>query len=81
MGKIIGIDLGTTNSAMSVMEAGTPAIIPNAEGRPPQEIIDELGGYDEAVRIIGDDAANDLVKMVKAQEQSSPGNYLNEGES
>lgn len=32
MGKIIGIDLGTTNSAMAVMEAGEPTIIPNAEG-------------------------------------------------
>ncbi|MFC1929286.1 molecular chaperone DnaK [Chloroflexota bacterium] len=32
MGKVIGIDLGTTNSAMAVMEAGEPVIIPNAEG-------------------------------------------------
>lgn len=32
MSKIIGIDLGTTNSAMSVMESGEPTIIPNAEG-------------------------------------------------
>ena len=32
MGKIIGIDLGTTNSAMAVLEGGEPTIIPNAEG-------------------------------------------------
>ncbi len=32
MSKIIGIDLGTTNSAMAVVEAGEPAIIENAEG-------------------------------------------------
>ncbi len=32
MGKVIGIDLGTTFSAMAVMEAGEPVIIPNAEG-------------------------------------------------
>jgi len=32
MGKILGIDLGTTNSCMAVMEAGEPAVIANAEG-------------------------------------------------
>ena len=32
MAKIIGIDLGTTNSAVAVMEGGSPAIIPNSEG-------------------------------------------------
>jgi molecular chaperone DnaK len=32
MGKIIGIDLGTTNSVVSVMEGGDPVVIPNAEG-------------------------------------------------
>ena len=32
MGKIIGIDLGTTNSCVSVMEGGQPKVIPNAEG-------------------------------------------------
>jgi molecular chaperone DnaK len=32
MGKIIGIDLGTTNSVVSVMEGGSPVVIPNQEG-------------------------------------------------
>src|SRR5277367_6054936 len=32
MGKIIGIDLGTTNSVVSVMEGGQPVVIPNQEG-------------------------------------------------
>ncbi|MBQ6143492.1 MAG: molecular chaperone DnaK [Clostridia bacterium] len=32
MAKIIGIDLGTTNSCVSVMEGGEPVVIPNAEG-------------------------------------------------
>ena len=32
MGKVIGIDLGTTNSCVAVMEGGEPQVIPNAEG-------------------------------------------------
>ena len=34
MGKIIGIDLGTTNSEVAVIEAGKPTIIKSAEGQP-----------------------------------------------
>ena len=33
MGKIIGIDLGTTNSCVSVMEGNEPVVIPNSEGK------------------------------------------------
>jgi len=32
MGKIIGIDLGTTNSCVALMEGGDPKVIPNVEG-------------------------------------------------
>ena len=32
MAKIIGIDLGTTNSVVAVMEGGEPTVIPSAEG-------------------------------------------------
>ena len=32
MSKIIGIDLGTTNSVVAVMEGGQPTVIPNQEG-------------------------------------------------
>ena len=32
MGRVLGIDLGTTNSCMAVMEGGEPVVIPNSEG-------------------------------------------------
>ena len=32
MGKVIGIDLGTTNSCVAVLEGGDPVVIPNSEG-------------------------------------------------
>ena len=35
MSKVIGIDLGTTNSCVSIIEAGDPTVIQNAEGQEP----------------------------------------------
>ncbi len=32
MSKVVGIDLGTTNSVVAVMEGGKPTVIPNSEG-------------------------------------------------
>ncbi|HXZ24850.1 MAG TPA: Hsp70 family protein, partial [Nitrospiria bacterium] len=32
MGKVIGIDLGTTNSCVAIVSGGDPVVIPNAEG-------------------------------------------------
>ena len=32
MGRVVGIDLGTTNSCLAVMESGGPVVIPNGEG-------------------------------------------------
>ena len=33
MGKVLGIDLGTTNSCMAVMDGGEPLVLENSEGR------------------------------------------------
>jgi molecular chaperone DnaK len=59
MGKIIGIDLGTTNSLVAVMEGGKPTIIPNLLGKrmtPSVVWILENGKY-----IVGEKAANSLI--------------------
>ena len=56
MGKIIGIDLGTTNSAVAVMEAGKPKIIHSAEGR---NIIPSV--VDVEKHIVGDVAKRQMI--------------------
>ncbi|MCW7999695.1 molecular chaperone DnaK [Clostridium sp. cpc1] len=54
MGKIIGIDLGTTNSCVSVMEGGEATVIPNAEGNRTTLYIVELTKDGE--RLVGETA-------------------------
>ena len=51
MSKIIGIDLGTTNSCVAVMEGNEPVVIPNAEGKrtTPSVIAFVEGGEADAV--------------------------------
>jgi len=56
MGKIIGIDLGTTNSAVAVMEGGAPKIIHSAEGR---NVIPSV--VDPITHVVGDVAKRQLV--------------------
>ncbi|MCK9329344.1 MAG: molecular chaperone DnaK [Candidatus Cloacimonetes bacterium] len=58
MGKIIGIDLGTTNSCVSVMEGGKPIVIQNAEGaRTTPSVI----GFAKGERLIGQVAKRQLI--------------------
>ncbi len=62
-GKIIGIDLGTTNSAVAVMEGGTPKVIPTAEGRNTFPSVVSFKGSDITV---GDVAKRQMVLNPKA---------------
>jgi molecular chaperone DnaK len=59
MSKIIGIDLGTTNSAMAVMEGGEAKIIPNAEGNRTTPSMVAMGKSNE--RLVGQTAKRQAV--------------------
>ncbi len=58
MGKIIGIDLGTTNSVVSVMEGSEPIVISNSEG---QRTTPSIVGFSKGERIVGQPAKNQMV--------------------
>jgi len=57
--KILGIDLGTTNSAFAVMEGGDPEIIVNAEG---ERTTPSVVAFDDGERLVGKPAKNQAVK-------------------
>ena len=59
MGKIIGIDLGTTNSCVAVMEGGKPTVITNAEGVRTTPSVVAFTKTDE--RIVGEPAKRQAV--------------------
>ena len=59
MGKIIGIDLGTTNSCIAVMEGGSPAVIQNSEGGRTTPSV--VGFTKEGERIVGQPAKRQAV--------------------
>jgi molecular chaperone DnaK len=59
MGKIIGIDLGTTNSCVSVMEGNEPIVIPNSEGKRTTPSI--VAFIDNGERKVGDPAKRQAI--------------------
>ena len=63
MGKIIGIDLGTTNSCVSVLDGDKPQVIENAEG---DRTTPSIVGYTEEVRfLVGQSAKRQSVTNPK----------------
>ncbi|MDR1867268.1 MAG: molecular chaperone DnaK [Treponema sp.] len=66
MGKIIGIDLGTTNSCVSVLEGGEPVVIQNSEGGRTTPSI--VGFTAKGERIVGQPAKNQMI--------TNPGNTV-----
>jgi molecular chaperone DnaK len=84
MGKIIGIDLGTTNSCVSVMEGNEPVVIPNEEGRRTTPSV--VAFLDNGERKVGDPAKRQAItnpqktissiKRFMGQRYDEAGNYL-----
>ena len=66
MGKVIGIDLGTTNSVVSVMEAGDPVVIPNQEGNRTTPSVVAIN--DKGERLVG--------QVAKRQAVTNPENTI-----
>ncbi len=58
MGKIIGIDLGTTNSCVAVMDGSEPLVIANSEG---DRTTPSVVGFTESDRLVGKPAKNQMV--------------------
>ena len=59
MAKIIGIDLGTTNSCVAIMEGGEPVVIPNAEGSRTTPSV--VGFKKDGERLVGQTAKHQAV--------------------
>ena len=65
MSKVIGIDLGTTNSSVAVMEGNTPVVIPNAEG---ERTTPSVVAFSKGERLVG--------QVAKRQAVANPDNTI-----
>lgn len=70
MGKIIGIDLGTTNSCVAVMEGNEPVVIPNSEGRRTTPSVVAFMDNGNGERKVGDPAKRQAITNPKNTIQS-----------
>ena len=62
MAKVIGIDLGTTNSCVSVIEGNSPVIVVNSEGK---RTTSSVVGFKDGDRLVGDPAKRQAVTNPK----------------
>src|SRR5215207_8292587 len=66
MGKVIGIDLGTTNSCVAILEGGQPTVIPNSEG----------GRTTPSVVAVNDSGERLVGQIAKRQAVTNPKNTI-----
>ena len=70
MGRIIGIDLGTTNSAIAVMEGGEPTVIPSAEGG--RTVPSVVAFSKQGERLVGQIAKRQALSLIHISEPTRP---------
>jgi molecular chaperone DnaK len=76
--KIIGIDLGTTNSVVAIMEGGEPVVITNSEGSRTTPSI--VAFVDKDTRLVGQLAKNQLLQIQKIQFVQSKDSWESDGQ-
>ena len=74
-GKVVGIDLGTTNSVIATMEGGQPTVIPNAEGSRTTPSV--VAFTEQGERLVGQPARRQAV--LNPKELSIPPSALSAG--